>query len=494
MKFQWEKKYAQIAFWVCLIILFTVVCIFFFWNYNDFGTYIKAIIKVLNPIIYGIVIAYVLNKIMKLYENKVFVFLDRKPGRMRLKRRFSLFSTYITAIALLAGFIWLIVPQVMAGIKDLRTQIPNYIIDIEAWLYEVADINSFFYEIIMKGIDYIEDLYGRLDEIVATIMPKITDWLSNIVTFLKDLAIGIILSVYFLVQKEKFLAQGKRFACAILSEKKYDGFIKVMKDVDNSFGGYLVAMGVDSFLVMIECLVLFGFAKIPYYPLISVIVGVTNFIPFFGPFIGAIPSAIIIFIVDPLDVIPFALLVLLIQQVDGNIIAPKIIGSHIGISSVWVVIAITVMSGFFGFIGMIIGVPLFSVIYTLIDNALANKLEKKNCDTEIMDFYSDDNLMGRTMEIEMMEKELLRAQRVPLKKRFKDWFGRVILKKSSGDDDDEDGEVRVKEFTDEILYDAFYETPKISDDENLDSEEFFETEESEFPKEYIAEEVKEDIE
>jgi hypothetical protein len=152
------------------------------------------------------------------------------------------------------------------------------------------------------------------------------------------------------------------------------------------------------------------------------------------------------------------------------------------------------MSGFFGFIGMIIGVPLFSVIYTLIDNALANKLEKKNCDTEIMDFYSDDNLMGRTMEIEMMEKELLRAQRVPLKKRFKDWFGRVILKKSSGDEDDEDGEVRVKEFTDEILYDAFYETPEISDDENLDSEEFFETEESEFPKEYIAEEVKEDIE
>ena len=128
------------------------------------------------------------------------------------------------------------------------------------------------------------------------VIPKITELLGQILTFLKDIAIGIILSVYFLLQKERFVAQGKRIARAIFRDGGYGRAIKLMKDIDNSFGGYLVAMGVDSFLVMCECFVVFAIANIPYYPLISFIVGVTNFIPFFGPFIGAIPSAIIIFI------------------------------------------------------------------------------------------------------------------------------------------------------------------------------------------------------
>lgn len=412
MKFEWNKKYAQIAFWVCLVVLFTVICVFFFLNYNNFGAYAAKIISVLNPIVYGVVIAYVLNKILKIFENKVFKFLDKKEGRARLKRTLSILCTYITVIAFIALFIWLIAPQIIAGIADLRLHIPFYIDTVVEWIYSMEDLNSGIYEVIMKGVTYLENIFGKLEDVIATVMPKVTEWLGHIVTFLKDLVIGIILSVYFLMQKERFIAQGKRIARAVFQDSGYGKAVKLMKDIDNSFGGYLVAMGLDSMLVMCECFVLFWFFGIPYYPLISFIIGVTNFIPFFGPFIGAIPSAIIIFIADPtnpIKVLIFVGLIIVIQQIDGNVIAPKIIGSHIGISSVWVVIAVTIMSGFFGFIGMVIGVPLFSVIYTLIDNAIASKLERKNCDTEIFDFYSEDN-MGRTMEIEMMKAEERKAQ------------------------------------------------------------------------------------
>ncbi len=409
MKFEWNKKYAQVAFWVCLVVLFTVICVFFFMNYNNFGAYADNFISVINPILYGLVIAYILNKIMKIYETKVFKFLDKKEGKARLKRTLSILCTYLTAIAFIVLFIWLLVPQIVAGITDLGVNIPFYIDAIYEWIYEMADLNETVSDMLMNAMEYLDELYDKLDEIIAAVMPQVTEWLSGIVTFLKDLAIGIILSVYFLMQKERFIAQGKRLAKAIFQDGGYGRAVKLMKDIDNSFGGYLVAMGVDSLLVMCECFILFGLCGIPYYPLISFIIGVTNFIPFFGPFIGAIPSAVIIFIADPLKVLIFIILILVIQQVDGNIIAPRIIGSHIGISSVWVVIAVTLMSGFFGFVGMVIGVPLFSVIYTIIDNAIADRLEKKNCNTEIFDFYSEDN-MGKTMEIEMMRAEERKAQ------------------------------------------------------------------------------------
>ncbi len=405
--------------------LFTVVCVFFFLNYNNFGEYAAKFISVLNPIFYGIIIAYVLNKILKIYETRVFKFLDKKDGRARLKRTLSILCTYITVIAFIALFMLLIAPQIIDGITALRVNIPYYIDTVYDWIYSIADLDPAVSDIITKGMEYLENLYGKLDEIIATVMPKITEWLGQIVTFLKDLVIGIILSVYFLMQKERFLAQGKRLARAIFQDSGYGSAVKIMKDIDNSFGGYLVAMGVDSFLVMCECLLLFGIAGIPYYPLISFIIGVTNFIPFFGPFIGAIPSAIIIFIAkptEPIKVLIFIVLIVVIQQIDGNVIAPKIIGSHIGISSVWVVIAVTIMSGFFGFIGMVIGVPLFSVIYTIIDNAIASKLEKKNCDTEIFDFYSEDN-MGKTMEIEMMKAEERKAQNPNILDKFFGIFG-----------------------------------------------------------------------
>jgi predicted PurR-regulated permease PerM len=456
MKFEWNKKYAQITFWVCLAILFTVISVFFFWNYNDFGAYFAKFISVMNPIVYGIVIAYILNKILKIYETKIFAFMDKRPGKMRLKRTLSLFCTYITFILIIVSFGMLLGTQIVDGITDFYMKFPSYVKDAEDWLLSLAEENDTVRDIVFDIFDYVNGLVDKLSDIVTELMPQITIWISGIITFLKDIAIGLILSVYFLAQKEKFVAQGKRFVRAVFSEGKYNGVVSLMKQIDNSFGGYLVAMGVDSIFVMFECMLVFGLCGIPYYPLISFIIGVTNFIPFFGPFIGAIPSAFIIFMANPTDptnVFLFIFLIIVIQQIDGNIIAPRIIGNHLDLSPVWVVIAVTVMSGFFGFIGMIIGVPLFSVIYTLIDNTLAKKLEKKNCNTDVIDFYSDGN-MGKTMEMELMDIEAYRAKKAPWRTRLFSKF-----KKKNSD--------IVHDYYDDDIFEETFETDVYKDEEDF---------------------------
>ena len=302
------------------------------------------------------------------------------------------------------------------------------------------------YGVVEKLMAYIGDLLSSISKVIEYIMPKLTGIISDAIVILKDITLGIILSIYFLLQKEKFLAQGKRMICAIFSERKYNKFVSVIKRADSSFGGYIVAMAFDSLLVGIECFVVCYLVGIPYYPLVSLIVGVTNFIPFFGPFIGAIPSAFIIFIADPISVVWFAIIILIIQQIDGNIIAPKIIGDNLNLSSVWVVIAITVMSGLFGFTGMVIGVPLFSLIYAWIGNIVSNKLKSKGRSAQLIDYFSDGN--GKELEIERAQAEEWKENRPSIFARIKTMF--VWVTEHEHEAPNEPKEVIVEDYLDEI--------------------------------------------
>lgn len=430
MKFERNKKYATIALYVGLLILFGAFVVVFFINYHDFGSYVKKVFKVLTPIIYGVVIAYILNKIVKIFERRVFVFLDKKEGKLKLKRSLSVICAYIVFIVVLALFVWLMVPQVVAGLNDLSRNITFYIDAVTGWITKIGEKSETLAEYAKKITEYLKDITSVIyDFVIEYIMPRVSGFLGEFVGVLKDLVVGIVLSVYFLLQKEKLIAQGKRFLRAILPERGYSKFINIAKQTDDSFGGYIVATAFDSLLVGIECFIIFGIFGIPYYPLVSLIVGVTNFIPFFGPFLGAIPSAFIIFIADPISVVWFIILVVIIQQIDGNFIMPKIVGKHIGLSSVWVVIAITIMSGLFGFFGMVFGVPLFSMIYVWIDDAVKNSLKKKALPTEIIDYADAD---GKEIEYERISSEEAKENRPPLHVRIKSLFVR--------EDADADGE------------------------------------------------------
>ena len=416
MKFERNKKYATIALYVGLLILFGAFVVVFFINYHDFGRYIKTVFKVLTPILYGVIIAYILNKIVKIFERRIFVFLDKKEGSL------SVICAYIVFIVVLALFVWLMVPQVVAGLNDLSRNITFYIDAVTGWITKIGEKSETLAEYAKKITEYLKDITNVIyDFVIDYIMPRVSGFLGEFVGVLKDLVVGIVLSVYFLLQKEKLIAQGKRFLRALLPDKGYSKFIHIAKQTDDSFGGYIVATAFDSLLVGIECFIIFGIFGIPYYPLVSLIVGVTNFIPFFGPFLGAIPSAFIIFIADPISVVWFIILVVIIQQIDGNFIMPKIVGKHIGLSSVWVVIAITIMSGLFGFFGMVFGVPIFSMIYVWIDDAVKNSLKKKSLPTEIID-YSDEN--GKEIEHERIASEEAKENRPPLHVRIKSLFVR----------------------------------------------------------------------
>lgn len=430
MKFERNKKYATIALYVGLLILFGAFVVVFFINYHDFGSYVKTVFKVLTPILYGVVIAYILNKIVKIFERRIFVFLDKKEGKLKLKRSLSVICAYIVFIVVLALFVWLMVPQVVAGLNDLSRNITFYIDAVTGWITKIGEKSETLAEYAKKITEYLKDITSVIyDFVIEYIMPRVSGFLGEFVGVLKDLVVGIVLSVYFLLQKEKLIAQGKRFLRAILPERGYSKFINIAKQTDDSFGGYIVATAFDSLLVGIECFIIFGIFGIPYYPLVSLIVGVTNFIPFFGPFLGAIPSAFIIFIADPISVVWFIILVVIIQQIDGNFIMPKIVGKHIGLSSVWVVIAITIMSGLFGFFGMVFGVPLFSMIYVWIDDAVKNSLKKKALPTEIIDYADAD---GKEIEYERISSEEAKENRPPLHVRIKSLFVR--------EDADADGE------------------------------------------------------
>lgn len=422
MKFERNKKYATIALYVGLLILFGAFVVVFFINYHDFGRYIKTVFKVLTPILYGVIIAYILNKIVKIFERRIFVFLDKKEGKLKLKRSLSVICAYIVFIVVLALFVWLMVPQVVAGLNDLSRNITFYIDAVTGWITKIGEKSETLAEYAKKITEYLKDITNVIyDFVIDYIMPRVSGFLGEFVGVLKDLVVGIVLSVYFLLQKEKLIAQGKRFLRALLPDKGYSKFIHIAKQTDDSFGGYIVATAFDSLLVGIECFIIFGIFGIPYYPLVSLIVGVTNFIPFFGPFLGAIPSAFIIFIADPISVVWFIILVVIIQQIDGNFIMPKIVGKHIGLSSVWVVIAITIMSGLFGFFGMVFGVPIFSMIYVWIDDAVKISLKKKSLPTEIID-YSDEN--GKEIEHERIASEEAKENRPPLHVRIKSLFVR----------------------------------------------------------------------
>ena len=417
MKFERNKKYATIALYVGLLILFGAFVVVFFINYHDFGSYVKTVFKVLTPILYGVVIAYILNKIVKIFERRIFVFLDKKEGKLKLKRSLSVICAYIVFIVVLALFVWL-----------MSRNITFYIDAVTGWITKIGETSETLAEYAKKITEYLKDITNVIyDFVIDYIMPRVSGFLGGLVGVLKDLVVGIVLSVYFLLQKEKLIAQGKRFLRALLPDKGYSKFIRIAKQTDDSFGGYIVATAFDSLLVGIECFIIFGIFGIPYYPLVSLIVGVTNFIPFFGPFLGAIPSAFIIFIADPISVVWFIILVVIIQQIDGNFIMPKIVGKHIGLSSVWVVIAITIMSGLFGFFGMVFGVPIFSMIYVWIDDAVKNSLKKKSLPTEIID-YSDEN--GKEIEQERIASEEAKENRPPLHVRIKSLFVREDIEEN----------------------------------------------------------------
>jgi predicted PurR-regulated permease PerM len=239
-----------------------------------------------------------------------------------------------------------------------------------------------------SALDYLNDLMSRSYELLQEYLPMLKDIIQSVATALVDIILGFVFAVYFLCSKEYLLAQTKKITKSLFSEKFYNKLAYFVSLTDRTFGKYFVAAILDSILVGFICFLLVQIAGMPYAPLIGVVIAITNIIPIFGPFLGAIPCAIILFVCKPSYAIIFGIMILVVQQIDGNIIVPRIHGASTGLPPVWIIVSITIMSGLFGFVGMFIGVPCFSVIYMLVKQYVEDRLEKKSYRTDTIAYMN----------------------------------------------------------------------------------------------------------
>lgn len=391
MKPHQNQKYFTIAVYALIVLISTISIVFFFLHLDIVNHFIGKLLNICSPLIYGAFIAYALNPLMKIYEEKVF--RARKKDRIlsrSARRGLSVAAAMLSVVLFLSLFIAMIVPQLKTSVLDLIEKFPEYIVSLENLAQSLAQNNDTIAGIVNSALSYLDDLMSRSYELIQEYLPVLTEILQSVAGAILDIVLGFVFAVYFLCAKEYIIAQTKKITKALFSEKIYEKISYFVALTDRTFGKYFIAAILDSLLVGFICFLMVQIAGMPYAILIGVVIAITNIIPIFGPFIGAIPCALILFVCKPSYAITFAIMILIVQQIDGNIIVPRIHGASTGLPPVWIIVSITVMSGLFGFIGMFIGVPCFSVIYTLVKQYVEGRLEKKSFSTDTISYMKKE--------------------------------------------------------------------------------------------------------
>ena len=372
----------------------SILFFFLIYRFQGFGDAISKLTGILMPFISGAVIAYLLKPVCNCVENFLRRLLPEKMGTAA--NMLAVTISLLFGILVVYALIMMIVPQLITSVTTLYYTARNNLNDFVDWASHQEIIASN-----QKLLDFIETSYDNLqdtlDNLVRTkLVPSMQSLLSgaalgvmSFVTFLKNIVIGLIVSVYLLASRKKFGQQGKLILYSLVKPRWANLIMEEIRYADRMFGGFINGKILDSAIIGVLCYIACLIFKFPSALLVSVIIGVTNVIPFFGPFIGAIPATLLILIQNPIKALWFVLFVLVLQQVDGNIIGPKILGNTTGLSSFWVLFAILLFGGLWGFVGMIIGVPLFAVIYDVLKKFVFHGL-RRNEEMELVTTYHDN--------------------------------------------------------------------------------------------------------
>jgi len=399
-KFSRNDRYTTIALYAFFVIVGSTLAIMAVLNFSSVLGAIEQFLSVLAPFIYAFIIAYLCNPILSFYEKRVFKFKKAKTDKRALRRTLSLIATVVSALAILAVIAYAIIPQTVNSLNDFANKLNGYIDKLQSLADNVARgfLSSLFGEDYASFSHFLQDheitlnvksvLSGTFD-IFRSSFSEILNFGTEFVGELINVFFGIILAVYFLINKEKMAAQAKKILASFQSRRTYLNTIRLFRYTHKTFGGFLVGKIIDSFIIAIISLIILLIFGVPYAPLLATILGITNIIPTFGPIIGGIIGGFLVLIASPGDAISFLIVVILIQQIDGNIIAPKILGDSIGIGAHWVIIAVLLGSGLFGFAGMVFGVPTLAILYTLIKQSSERRLKKKNLPVST-EFYKND--------------------------------------------------------------------------------------------------------
>lgn len=349
------------------------------------GVFLK-IFHVLKPIIYGLGIAYLLNPIVKFVEKHLEPFLEKRFSNTRrihaLSRGAGICAAVIILLAVIIALFNMMIPELYRSIRNMILTVPSQLNQLVDTIMNMnskdTTLNQLINNVLKEATDYIQTwMKSDLLTQINIVMSNLTVGVINVVSELLNAIIGIIISIYVLFSKEKFACQCKKIVYAIFKVPHANMLLHLTIKSNEIFGGFIIGKIIDSAIIGVLCFVGLSLLNMPYTLLVSVIVGVTNVIPFFGPYIGAIPSTVLIMLSNPKMGIYFIIFILVLQQLDGNIIGPKILGDSTGLSAFWVVFAILLGGGLFGVIGMLLGVPTFAVIYYIITMLINHRLEKK---------------------------------------------------------------------------------------------------------------------
>lgn len=382
MKINWNNKYATIAMYAFLVICGSILLYLGISHISSIKASINDFIKTLQPFIIGGTLAYLLNFILRFYEDKILSHDFFKKLKRPAKRGIGLLLTYITASIITYLFIQFVLPQLVDSIIGLVNNIPEYLNELTKVTNDIFDNLNLQPEYINLITDKFGEAVTYIITIISNLVPVIGNFVVGATSSILNIIIGIIVSIYILIDKEKFMALGKKIIYALCSEEKAKFTLRLATQSNMTFSRFIGGKILDSFIIGVLTFFILTIFKMPYVLLISVIVGVTNIIPFFGPFIGGIPAAIIILFVSPIQALWFVIIIIVIQQIDGNIIGPKILGDSIGISAFWILFSLLVAAKFMGFVGMVIGVPLFAIFYSIIKEIIEEKLRKKGLPIE----------------------------------------------------------------------------------------------------------------
>jgi predicted PurR-regulated permease PerM len=414
-KANWNiKPYLAMALLAFIIVCLCMVVFFALYRFDSVRSAWNKVMGVLQPIIIGFVIAYLINPIMKLIERNLDKALEKRMSnekkRKKLTRAVGTAGALVFFVLIIILLIEMVMPQLIRSISGMVTTLPDQVENLIKWVDDFMSGDSKNAQMIEEGIrkvsDYLSDWFQTsvLPDI-QTYVTAVTGGLINVVKVLLNVLVGLIIAAYLLFSKEKFIGQSKKIVYAILPVRQANVIVHTVRKSNEIFGGFISGKILDSAIIGVLCYIVLSIMQMPYTLLVSVIVGVTNVIPFFGPFIGGIPSAIIIALASPIQGLYFVIFVIVLQQLDGNIIGPKILGNSTGLSPFWVVFAILVGGGLFGFTGMVLGVPAFAVVYYIISNVISYILRKRKLPDDTGVYIAATSVDLKTNRLVYEEKE-----------------------------------------------------------------------------------------
>lgn len=396
MNINWNRKYLTIAVYATCAVIVSAIAVMIIFNFDTVIGKLSILGAVTTPIIIGIFCAYLLNPLMTNIETKAFKKLSSssEKGKRQGARGLALTLTMLIVLAILALIIIMVIPQLIENLIMIFSNMDTYIATIKSWLNNIFDDNPTLVEFLGNPLDdfnkFIADIWKQYSSELMSFAGNVATTVWAVIDTMKNVLIGLILSIYLLARKEMFIGQTKKLIFAFLKVNRAQRFLSVCREASKKFLGSIVGKIIESFIVAMLCFIGCTILQMPYSLLISAIMFVFNLIPFVGPIIGAIPCTLLLLLSeDPIKALWFVIFILILQTVDGNIIAPWILGDSTGLPAVWILIAILIGGGLFGVLGMFLGVPVCAVLYMLVKDFIENRLRKRQLPVKTSEYAKD---------------------------------------------------------------------------------------------------------